>query len=166
MKFLKKIGKKGLVVLSILIISGVAIAGTFGWFVNLSGEINSSVLLQYNDGSGWQDAEELSIVYDLSVLNGAGDFTTIEFSLHHSEFSSVPRTFYYDFLLTNSTGEMPIDGSEGITIYIENETFTEVTNTTLDPNEIASYIMYIELSPMLKADTFTMSMTIDDNEPL
>ena len=164
----KKIGKKGLVGLSILIIAGVAIAGTFGYFVNISGDVSSSVLIEYTDDGGtiWQDAEELSIVYDLSVLNGAGDEMTIDFGLHLSVDSDVPRTVYFDITLLDGAIPMTIDGSEGITIIIEDITPTVITNYTLTPDETAYFGMTISLDPMLQAGTFSMSMTIDNDEPL
>ena len=166
MKIMKKLSKRGIVVLVLIVAIAFAVSGALlTYYVSIDADVTTSSLIEYsiNDVT-YYDAEEYVDTWTLP-LDAGGDTCTKDFWLQMSADSDINHTTYFHVTLEDSGGYMTIP-DDGIDIYIQDETMTNVTNHTFVPAvELKEkFTVYVELDPMLISDTFTITLLIDNTE--
>jgi len=162
MKRLKKMSKVGIVLLTLVICASVALAGTLlVYFVKIDVTSTTTSLLSYSeDHSSWSDAEELEVSKPLTGLVG-GDDWSYSFWLNLSADADIAHTPQFHLVVENSTSEMIVP-DDGINTYVKDSLDNTVTSYELQPNEEEQFTLYVELDECLFADSYTITLTIDN----
>jgi hypothetical protein len=133
------------------------------YFAQIEAEATTDSLFEYSDDDGttWYDAEEYDDSWTLTGLVG-GDSTSETFDLKLSADADSGHTAYFHLSLVGSlSGAMTIP-DDGVTVYIEDSADNTVTDFAFSPGDQEQFEVHIELDEMLQAETFTLTIDIDN----
>jgi len=93
-----------------------------------------------------------------------GDSDSDTFDLRLNSDADIDHTAYFDITATGSvSGAIAVDGSAGLTVYIEDSLNNVVTSFLFSAGNQEQFELWVELDEMLGAETFTITTTISNS---